>query len=409
MLSKIIINSNDFIQWIGYLVNNYYQFFKHGSIKKIFIIIFLFILFLIINHYLFKVTKKMNDYMKGKQFIDKCLNNLQIHDYNLFYNSPIFSVVIPAYNCEKTIYYPIISIQNQNLSEYEIILIDDFSKDNTSKIIQSLNQHDKRIKSVINKKNQGTLYSRCIGTLMAKGEYIFALDNDDMIFMENIFDYFYKMTKVEKYEIIGFKAVSASSYSDNIEQMKDLYSYVHPNNLYILQPKLRTWLITNNEKFSLHDLTIWAKIIKSQLYIKAINLLGKKRYSNYISWAEDSSMNVIIFSIAESFIYVQKYGILHITSLKTASFIQPINNKFYGELFLAEIIFDFTEKNKDKNYSVYMVLNSIKSYIKFKSIINKHNLKYFSEIIFKLIKSRYISKLNKFQLINSFHNFYSVL
>lgn len=180
-------------------------------------------------------------------------------------------------------------------------------------------------------------------------------------------------------------------------------------NLYILQPKLRTWLITNNEKFSLHDLTIWAKIIKSQLYIKAINLLGKKRYSNYISWAEDSSMNVIIFSIAESFIYVQKYGILHITSLKTASFIQPINNKFYGELFLAEIIFDFTEKNKDKNYSVYMILNSIKSYIKFKSIINKHNLKYFSEIIFKLIKSRYISKLNKFQLINSFHNFYSVL
>ena len=82
---------------------------------------------------------------------------------------------------------------------------------------------------------------------MAKGEYIFALDNDDMIFMENIFDYFYKMTKVEKYEIIGFKAVSASSYSDNIEQMKDLYSYVHPNNLYILQPKLRSWLITNNE------------------------------------------------------------------------------------------------------------------------------------------------------------------
>ena len=351
----------------------------------------------------------MNEYGKGKQFIDKCINNLQIHDYNLSYNSPIFSVVIPTYNCEKTIYYPITSIQNQNFSEYEIILIDDFSKDNTSKIIQSLNQHDRRIRCVINKKNQGTLYSRCIGTLMAKGEYIFALDNDDMIFTENIFDYFYKMTKEEKYEIIGFRAVSASSYSDNIEQMKDLYTYVHQNNLYILQPKLRTWLITNNGKFSLHDLTIWAKIIKSQLYIKAINLLGKKRYSTYMSWAEDSSMNVIIFSIAESFKYVHKYGILHITSLKTASFTQPINNKFYGELFLAEIIFDFSEKNEDKNYSVYMILNSIKRYINYKSIINKHNLKYFSEIIFKLIKSRYISKFNKFQLINSFHNFYSVL
>ena len=135
--------------------------------------------------------------------------------------------------------------------------------------------------------------------------------------------------------------------------------------------------------------------------------MGEKRYSTYMSWAEDSSMNYIIFSIAESFKFINKYGILHLTSPSTASFMQPINNKFFGELFLAEIIFDFSEKNKDKNFSVKTILNTIKSYYSFKENINEYNLKYFNNIVFKMIKSKYISKINKLELINSFHNFYS--
>ena len=176
----------------------------------------------------------MKSFSKGRHFIDKCLNNFHFSENKNLYNYPKFSVVIPAYNCESSIYYSLISIQKQNISEYEIILINDFSKDNTSQIIQSLSQHDKRIKIINNQKNQGTLYSRCIGTLIAKGEYIFALDNDDMIFGENIFDYLYKMAEDGKYEIIGFKAVNVRSYNDTIKKMEDLYSYVHPNNIFFL-------------------------------------------------------------------------------------------------------------------------------------------------------------------------------
>ena len=48
-------------------------------------------------------------------------------------------------------------------------------------------QEDKRVKCINNKKNKGTLYSRCIGTLKAKGKYIFPLDNDDFFFDESLF------------------------------------------------------------------------------------------------------------------------------------------------------------------------------------------------------------------------------
>lgn len=53
----------------------------------------------------------------------------------------------------------------------------------------------------------GTLYSRCIGALSAKGAYIFSLDNDDMFFDIDIFDSIYKIAKKEDFDIKGFKYV----------------------------------------------------------------------------------------------------------------------------------------------------------------------------------------------------------
>ena len=73
--------------------------------------------------------------LNGKNYIDQCLNESQI---NIKYNikiKPHLSVIIPAFNCEKTINIAINSVQNQNFTDYEIILINDFSKDNTSDII----------------------------------------------------------------------------------------------------------------------------------------------------------------------------------------------------------------------------------------------------------------------------------
>ena len=55
--------------------------------------------------------------------------------------------------------------------ELDIIIVNDFSNDNTSKIIEEIRKEDKRIKVLNNKKNMGLLFTRCIGTLTAKGNY----------------------------------------------------------------------------------------------------------------------------------------------------------------------------------------------------------------------------------------------
>jgi len=399
------LNYNVEIRYFFFSINKY--FINFIIINKLLISIILVFLYIFFQIFIIKITIKKKNYSSGKKFIDKCLNKPFIQRYKFLTASPLLSVIIPAYNCEKTIIYPIISIQKQNISNFEIILINDFSQDNTSEILQKFKKQDKRIKVINNKKNMGTLYSRCIATIMSNGEYIFALDNDDMIFDEDIFYYTYKRAKEYNYDIVAFKAVYVKNYSDNIRKMKDLEIYKHKNNLIIQQPELSIWIISLKGKFKPHDVTLWGKIIKSSIYIKSINLLGKNRFISYVSWAEDTSMNFIIFSIAQSFIFIHKYGILHLISSSTASSMQPINNKFFGSAFLLDIIYDFSKNNENKKFSVSAALDIMKYYYKYKTLINKKNLSYLKSIIIKISKSKYITFNQKNCVIKEFQKFYS--
>jgi len=73
----------------------------------------------------------------SRKFMKKCLNGELIYNIsNKISLNPKISAIIPLYNCEKTIKAAVRSIQNQNLTDIEIILINDNSKDNTSEIIK---------------------------------------------------------------------------------------------------------------------------------------------------------------------------------------------------------------------------------------------------------------------------------
>lgn len=90
---------------------------------------------------------------------------------------PLISVVIPAYNAEKTIKSTIESVLNQTCSDFELIIINDGSQDATLDIIASL--ADPRIK-VISQPNSGPQKSRNRGLREAQGEYLAFLDADDL-------------------------------------------------------------------------------------------------------------------------------------------------------------------------------------------------------------------------------------
>lgn len=93
---------------------------------------------------------------------------------------PKVSVLMGAYNCASTIAASLESIQNQTFIDWEIIICDDGSKDNSVEVIQSFCAKDSRIKLIINDKNYGLAYTlnRCIEN--AEGEYCARMDGDDL-------------------------------------------------------------------------------------------------------------------------------------------------------------------------------------------------------------------------------------
>lgn len=92
----------------------------------------------------------------------------------------VLSVVIPVYNAEKTIERCLNSIINQDMADYEIIVVNDGSTDNSVNIINSLKKNSSKIK-LINQKNTGAAMARKAGIDAAKGEYIGFVDADDWI------------------------------------------------------------------------------------------------------------------------------------------------------------------------------------------------------------------------------------
>lgn len=89
-----------------------------------------------------------------------------------------FSIVIPVYNCEKTIEYCVEKLLEQTFSDFEIVLMDDGSKDKSFEICNKLSQKDSRVKA-FHQENQGSGKARNNAIKEAKGEYIVFCDADD--------------------------------------------------------------------------------------------------------------------------------------------------------------------------------------------------------------------------------------
>ena len=92
----------------------------------------------------------------------------------------LISIIVPVYKAEKYLSECIDSIISQTYENFELILIDDGSPDNSGKICDEYAEKDKRIK-VIHKENAGVSSARNIGLDNASGEYIAFIDSDDFV------------------------------------------------------------------------------------------------------------------------------------------------------------------------------------------------------------------------------------
>lgn len=93
-------------------------------------------------------------------------------------DNDLVSVIMPSYNTEDYIKYSIMSVINQTYKNWELIIIDDCSNDDTDKVVSLF--CDERVVYYKNKSNKGAAYSRNKGLRLAKGKWIAFLDSDDL-------------------------------------------------------------------------------------------------------------------------------------------------------------------------------------------------------------------------------------
>ena len=304
------------------------------------------------------------------------------------------SVVIPVYNAHKYIKRAVRSIQNQKFEDFEIILVDDVSKDNSVKIMEELANEDSRIKIIKNNKNSGTLYSRCIGVLNAKGKFIVPLDNDDIFLIDDLFDVLYNDLVKNNLEIINYRAIWAWNWVDFFTKIKLSILRTHKYNYIMYQPKL------GNYGYS--RCFLWTQIIKTELYKKAINLYGNRIY-NYVNSYEDCIMSNIIFQTAKSAKLLLKIGILHIYRGSSSGSAENIFNMAKFKIYYIESRYDFRKYALVSKDDLLMeLINLLKEKKRVKIILKDEKIKLFLiSFIKRIYKDNNVSDNIKEMIVNN--------
>ncbi|WP_137665583.1 glycosyltransferase family 2 protein [Enterococcus hulanensis] len=164
-----------------------------------------------------------------------------------------FSIIIPVYNAESTITKTINVLKDIITPGFEVLLIDDGSKDNTRKVIQTCISNDPRF-ILLSKKNEGPGLARNFGIEQSRGEYLLFFDADDFPEKEVLDDYLsifsvepdldliissFMFRTLNQGKIVDEKnyLVEEHIYSSNDEFLADMYQLMNKQLMYVVWNK----------------------------------------------------------------------------------------------------------------------------------------------------------------------------
>lgn len=253
----------------------------------------------------------------------------------------MISIIVPVYNAEKYLAETIQSIMAQDYQNFELILINDGSKDRSLDICNEFAQRYLQIR-VIDQKNSGVSAARNKGLLEAKGEYIAFADADDL--MEN--DMLSALIKcADEY---GADVVSCGA--GLVEDGKIVKEEYGTNTLteYDSNEALKFFLIGNRV-----NIGVWTKLFKKEL-LEGITFSADKRINEDKLFIFDALMKANKFVVHD----VTKY--LYCKREESAT-TRAFDDRWFDSLDIADEILERIGKEK-KDLSMYAQVNQIKSY-----------------------------------------------
>jgi glycosyltransferase involved in cell wall biosynthesis len=264
--------------------------------KYSYFIISFFILIIIILLFIFKNKSRKRFFTKidrnseynNVQEYYKMIQDHVLYDKGKIYNpsgNPKISIILPVYNGEAFLQETLISIQNQDFKDIEIIIIDDKSTDNSTILIKELMKTEPRISFYQNEENKGPLYTKKKGILAAKGKYVMIIDDDDKFLQRDAFTSLYEEAEKFNLDILEFKSILSTSLL-NIDQYnktgKENYSILYQNELnnYMYFPGFLGVIEKYDNKKVNH-------FVKTILYVNILEQIDDKYFNIRINYYED--------------------------------------------------------------------------------------------------------------------------
>lgn len=183
---------------------------------------------------------------------------------------PMVSVIMPAYNAGRFIEAAIRSVMNQTVTDWELLVIDDGSKDDTCAIAQRLAQADSRICFLRNEVNMGVAKTRNRGLELCRGSFVALLDSDDVWHPRKLERQLQRMTESGadlcycSYAIVGANGEKAKA-DYLVPETVDFYGLLRQNFIGC-STVVMTAAVAKNNRFetTLHheDYALWTRLLR---------------------------------------------------------------------------------------------------------------------------------------------------
>ena len=369
---------------------------KKVQLKNVYLIIILYcFIYIKFNPNFVIFISQKEEFESIEKYLKSC-NDSKIKELNFYKikKIPKVSIISPVYNRGEYILRFIKSIQNQYFKDIEIILIDDFSSDDTLNLIKQYQSIDKRIIIIKNKKNFGTFKSRNLGILKSKGEYVILPDPDDIL-SQNSLHMFYFFAKKHDYEMLRFNLYLGKNiifFSDcaNPTPSKPIYS-----------PEIKTFLFYATGRLRQIDFNVSNKFIKREALIRALNSLSKEYLNMYMTNFEDGVLNYLLYRNVRSFYFYKRIGYYYIRNPYCITG-KGFNSNTIKFIFIhLKLVFEFSENTPfEKNmFNVLFRRLVIRKSIKKRIRLMKTDLKFYISAIDLFLENEFVSINNKKYMI----------
>lgn len=234
----------------------------------------------------YSIDKDLDEEYKDiQEYIYMAMNRTLYNPNEVFKKSenPKISIVVTVYNGEGYLKSALLSIQNQDFKDIEIIMVDDYSKDNSINLIKEFMIKDPRIILYQNEENKGALYTKARGVLHAKGKYVMILDVDDVYAQRDAFSTLYQEAEKNNLDILGYSLINTKIH---IKRRPYIYNHIKTDVIYKPNISERMYKCNSFECKRIGGLTS-CYFYRTSLFVDIIKQIDDKYMNEIMNFHED--------------------------------------------------------------------------------------------------------------------------